>query len=82
MNGLSVAGIALGAFNDCQADADDLSLSLEETLADRLLPLGKPLAYGLSFGHIENQCTLPIGVRATLQAEEGAITLDENGTTK
>ena len=76
------AGIALGAFNDCQPDEDELSLSLEETLADRLLPLGKPLAGGLSFGHIKNQCTLPIGVRATLQAEEGSITLEESGTAK
>ncbi len=75
------AGILLGTFNDCQAEADDLSLSLEETLSDRLLPLNKPTAYGLSFGHIDNQCTLPIGIRATFKAEDKSIKLEENGLT-
>lgn len=69
------AGFALGTFADCEADKEDSSLSLLETLRDNLLRFGKPTAYGLSFGHIKNQCTLPIGLPALFDAKEGTLKL-------
>ncbi|MGB3802112.1 MAG: LD-carboxypeptidase [Lewinella sp.] len=54
-------GIILGTFHDCEADADDRSLTLRETLTDRLGDLGIPVAYGLPIGHIKDMCTLPVG---------------------
>ena len=50
-------------------------LSLIEVLKDRLGNLGIPVVYGLSFGHIRNQYTLPIGIEAELNTEGGLITL-------
>lgn len=57
------AGIMLGRFVDCAPGEDDASLSLEETLKDRLKGLGIPVGYGFPFGHIRDQCTLPVGAR-------------------
>ena len=74
-----VAGIALGVFNDCQPEADSRSLTLLETLQDRLADLPVPISYGLSFGHIDDMCTLPYGVRARLDTQEASLTLLEAG---
>lgn len=73
------AGIALGVFTDCQPEEGDLSLSLMDTLKDRLEGLNIPVIYGLSFGHIANQCTLPVGISATLDTERMTLTLLEAG---
>jgi muramoyltetrapeptide carboxypeptidase len=69
----AASGIALGVFADCKAPADANSLTLLETLTDRLGDLKIPVVYGLSFGHISNQITLPIGVEAELDADEFTI---------
>lgn len=74
----TAAGIALGVFADCEADEDDLSLSLMETLEGQLNDLNIPIIYGLSFGHIADQCTFPIGLEATLDTSEQTITLKES----
>lgn len=71
------AGIAMGTYADCQPEEGDLSLSLEETIRDRTEDLGIPAIYGLSFGHIDNQCTLPVGIEAELNVEERRLTLLE-----
>ncbi|MEM9886484.1 MAG: LD-carboxypeptidase [Bacteroidota bacterium] len=71
------AGLALGIFTDCEAGKNDLSLTLQETLDDRLSDLGVPVAYGLSFGHIPDQCVLPVGIAAELDATEQKLTLLE-----
>lgn len=73
------AGIILGVFNGCEAKEGSRSLSLLETLKDRLSNLNIPVLYGASFGHISNNMTLPIGVKATLDADKKTITLLEKG---
>lgn len=69
--------IALGVFAGCEKDEDARSLSLEETLRDRLMDLDMPIIYGLSFGHISNMCTLPIGAKATLDTRSKTLALEE-----
>ena len=71
------AGIALGVFWDCEKKEGDRSLTLMETLEDRLGHLNIPVIYGLSFGHIDNHCTLPVGLEASLDTSEQTITLLE-----
>ena len=39
--------------------------------------LGIPVAYGFPVGHIDNQWTLPLGVRARLDATNGEVELLE-----
>lgn len=73
----TLSGIALGVFEGCNPKPDERSLSLIDCLRDRLGNLGIPVIYGLSFGHIAHQCTLPVGINAALDTEGGTLTLLE-----
>jgi muramoyltetrapeptide carboxypeptidase len=53
------------------------SKTLEEVLTGRLGHLGVPILYGLPIGHGETLATLPLGVRATLDAGTGTLAIDE-----
>lgn len=66
-----LAGIAMGVFEGCNPKPEENSLSLMECLKDRLGNLGIPVIYGLSFGHISHQFTLPVGIEAELDTEGG-----------
>lgn len=72
------AGIALGVFSGCEANEDDNSLTLRETLLDRLADLDVPIMYGLPFGHIDDHCTLPVGLEAELDTVARTVTLLES----
>lgn len=71
------AGIALGVFSGCKPKGDGPSQSLEETLNDKLGGLGIPVIYGIPFGHVDLQATLPFGINAALDTEKGSLTLLE-----
>jgi len=76
------AGVILGVFYDCDALPDDkTSLMLREVLTDRLGALGVPVAYGLPFGHLDDNATLPIGIKARFNADEGELEFLEAGVT-
>jgi muramoyltetrapeptide carboxypeptidase len=69
------AGIVFGRCSDCGIKGP--SLSLEEILRDRFGSLPVPAISGLSFGHIEQKLVLPIGARATLDADGGTVRVEE-----
>jgi muramoyltetrapeptide carboxypeptidase len=75
------SAIALGIFEKCEVKKQDpefvTSFTLQEVLYDRLYPLGLPIVYGLSFGHVVNKFTLPFGVNAELNADNQTLTLLE-----
>ncbi|MBL7816175.1 MAG: LD-carboxypeptidase [Saprospiraceae bacterium] len=73
-----LAGIALGVFEGCNPKKDENSLSLMACFKDLLGHLGIPIYYGLSFGHIAHQFTLPVGIEAELNTEGGTLTLLES----
>ena len=73
----AAAGVVLGVFSDCEADDESTSLSLSQVLYDRLARLGIPVLYGVSFGHIKRNATLPVGVQARLDADKKTLTLLE-----
>jgi muramoyltetrapeptide carboxypeptidase len=72
----SLAGIALGIFEDCNPRTKDTQ-TLLDVVKDRLGDLGIPVVYGLSFGHIRDQFTLPVGTEAELDTERATLTLLE-----
>ncbi len=74
----SLAGIALGVFEDCNPKNSD-SQSLIDVIKDRLGDLKIPVIYGLSFGHIRDQFTLPVGIEAELDTENATMTFLETG---
>ncbi len=67
-------GIALGDFTDCDSDEPN-SLTLKETLTDRLNFKNTPVGYRFPFGHTEDHCTLPIGINVELDVEKMEIKL-------
>jgi muramoyltetrapeptide carboxypeptidase len=64
-----VAGIALGTWTGC-LPAD----GVRPVMADRLAGLGIPVAWGLGFGHVAPQPTIPLGVPAELDSAAGTLT--------
>ena len=73
----NAAAVVVGICENCGPEPGDLSLTLEQTLALHLDPLAVPAVTGYSIGHIRNQCTLPVGVVATLDTRRQAIILHE-----
>ena len=72
----SAAGIVMGVFDDCNIN-EEPALSLKVALDDLLLPLGIPVSYGLSFGHIRRMLTIPTGIRAAMDADKNSFSLLE-----
>ncbi len=73
------AGIALGVFADCGPKNSEFSLTLPETLRDRLGTLGIPVVYGMPFGHVAHQATFPYNMPAELDASGQTLTFLEPG---
>jgi muramoyltetrapeptide carboxypeptidase len=71
-------GIILGVFAGCETEDSSHSLTLSEVLNDRFSQFPIPVIYGMSFGHIANQFTLPYGIRARLDTESQTVTLLES----
>jgi muramoyltetrapeptide carboxypeptidase len=70
-------GILVGRFTGLKRHMNDGALGVDEVLAHYFHPLGVPVAYGLPVGHIDDQWTLPLGVRARFDADAGTVELLE-----
>ncbi len=70
------AGIIMGAFDQCNIN-EEPTLSLKVALDDLLKPLGIPVSYGLSFGHISRMLTIPNGILAAMDADKNSFELLE-----
>jgi muramoyltetrapeptide carboxypeptidase len=73
----SLAGVVVGHFADLKRSGGDGALGFDEVLASYFEPLGIPVAYGFPLGHTEAQWTLPLGVRAQLDADACQVELLE-----
>jgi muramoyltetrapeptide carboxypeptidase len=73
------AGFVIGEITDWQQHVPDPaeSLAIEQVWQDIIVPLGKPAIVGFPFGHVPNPLTVPLGVRARLDATAGTLTLLE-----
>jgi muramoyltetrapeptide carboxypeptidase len=72
-----LSGMIIGRFTDLKRSTDDGALGFDEVLAHYFDPLGIPAAYGFPIGHIDDQWTLPLGVKARLDAGAGEVELIE-----
>ncbi|MEA3012077.1 MAG: muramoyltetrapeptide carboxypeptidase [Sphingomonadales bacterium] len=74
-----VAGVVFGQCTDCIARNSSSigGFTLSEVLDQHLAPLGVPAFQGALFGHVENQFSLPVGVRAEIDAAAGTIRMLE-----
>ncbi|MDO6810547.1 LD-carboxypeptidase [Zobellia galactanivorans] len=71
------AGILIGVCAGCNASTNPKSFSLKEVMLDRIRPLGIPAVYGMSFGHVENNFTFPIGITGKMDAAKMNLQLLE-----
>lgn len=71
------AGVMVGICEDCGPEHEDISLTLDQTLDIHLQSLSVPAVTGYSIGHIRDQFTIPMGIRATLDTERQTVTLLE-----
>jgi len=77
----NIQGLVLGQCQDCAPrefkPAFESTLSLGEVYDNILGDLKVPVLAGLTIGHTDDQLTLPLGVRATLDAGAGTLTVEE-----
>jgi muramoyltetrapeptide carboxypeptidase len=71
-----IAGVAIGSFTKCEVPENIPSFSVSEVLRDRLGDLGIPIVSDLPFGHQAPNAALPVGVMATLDADEGVLSVN------
>lgn len=72
--------IAFGNFRNCESKGISItgpSFTLQQVFHERIAPLGIPAVYGLPFGHVKSKLTLPLGIRAELDATNKQLTLLE-----
>jgi muramoyltetrapeptide carboxypeptidase len=74
------AGIILGQFVDCEAKPSENSFTLEQTLHYQFRDFNGPVLYGFSFGHIDDQCTLPFGINSRFDTDQKILHLLESPT--
>lgn len=72
-----LTGVIVGRFTEMRRETPDGALGFDEVLAHYFGDLGIPVAYGFPVGHIDDQWTLPLGVRARLDATHGEVDLLE-----
>lgn len=76
-----VAGIAVGVNCGCvdpiAAKTREYRQTVEDVIRERLKPLQVPVVMGLPCGHQRLNATLPVGVRATLDANKGDLIIEE-----
>lgn len=76
-----VAGVAVGVNCECEdpkaKTAGEYRQSAADVMRERLAPLGVPVVMGLPFGHQPINATIPVGVRAQLDAVRGELVVLE-----
>lgn len=70
-----VSGFVFGKCTDCSAGSN--SLTLKEVFEDHITPLDIPAFYGAMISHEERNITLPIGIKARMDADKKKIQLLE-----
>jgi muramoyltetrapeptide carboxypeptidase len=72
-----LAGVLVGRFTGLKRHMNDGALGVDDVLDHYFGPLGVPVAIGLPVGHIDDQWTIPLGVRARFDADAGTVSLLE-----
>jgi muramoyltetrapeptide carboxypeptidase len=73
------AGIVVGEMTgtDTRSDESIGGKPWRDIVIERLEPLGKPLIINYPFGHCKQMLSLPMGIRAVLDADAGTLTYIE-----
>ena len=76
----SAAGFLIGEMTRTDERVDEAigGKPWRTIVKERLAPLGKPLVIDFPLGHAKNMLTLPLGIRARLDADSGTLTYLES----
>jgi muramoyltetrapeptide carboxypeptidase len=74
----SISGFVFGKCAKCLAEEPLKAFTFHEVILQHIQPLKIPAFYGAMIGHIENKLTVPLGISATMDADKGIISLEEN----
>lgn len=74
----NISGFVFGKCAKCEAEEPLKAFTFHEVILQHILPLNIPAFYGAMIGHIESKLTLPLGVKATIDATNGTIDLLES----
>lgn len=75
-----MSGLILGNFTDCEeTDPSKKSLTLNEVVYEYFSKMKKPIIYNVIYGHIKSKNTMPIGVKARINATKGEFEILESG---
>lgn len=67
-------GVVLGEFSDCKPGrTEKSSLMLPQILREVFESYENPVLTGLRYGHVKGSLTLPIGIRARMNASKGLL---------
>lgn len=71
------SGIIFGVCAGCDTEKNEGNFTLSEVIQNRLAPLAIPSMYGFSFGHVPDNCTLPIGAQVFIDTELFQLNIEE-----
>lgn len=77
-----IKGVVWGICSDCgglNRTSSGFVYTLGEVIDNLLKPLGVPGLSGMTIGHTNDRLTLPLGVQATLDADQGTLDILESG---
>ncbi|MGZ3899597.1 MAG: S66 peptidase family protein [Bacteroidia bacterium] len=74
----AISGFVFGKCAKCEAEEPLKAFTFHEVILQHILPLNIPAFYGAMIGHIESKLTLPLGIKATIDATNGTIDLLES----
>jgi muramoyltetrapeptide carboxypeptidase len=76
-----VAGVAIGEMFQCEGwrfpDPGVRTKSMEDVFERHFEPMGIPVVFNLPLGHGKHLSTVPLGVRATVDADARTLTIEE-----
>ena len=70
-------GVLVGRLTGLKRHMEDGSFGVDQVLTHYLAPLGVPVMYGVPIGHIADQWTMPVGVRARIDTDARSVELLE-----
>lgn len=73
-----ISGFIFGQCTNCEPD-NDRGFTMKEVIQQHIMPLEIPAVLGMDIGHDANNITIPVGVKASLNADLGVLSLLEPG---
>lgn len=73
-----ISGFIFGQCTDCEPESSR-GFTMKEVIKYHVMPLKIPALMGLDIGHDANNFTIPVGVKASLNADKGVLRLLEPG---